>query len=357
KKHGEYQLVTGDFSVEDGFLTEPVAGREEVDLGGALVLFGISDGLVHAEAGVSAITGEDTLLSYAIDKRPPVFAEQTVENSYRKVVQTLINSGITSVSLLGKNPHIAKKVLSDSGLRAVFYYEVEDASQSTQGAMDALEQAVTLSEQGFCVLPFAQSAFTCSEQLLTLLADYCYIHRLPFAARASQTLTEAGQCEVKTGLSPVMCLHKLGCFDYGGCIVGGNVTDKDDLDLMAQAGVSLVVTPRSSAAFGRPHSPICTAISRGVRVCLASGFLAHGYPYGLWREASFALLNGRSEMGRDALSFSDILSAMSLDFTFRIGAPADFSAYRVQVDSLEELPFAVDDAACFCTVVNGIKIL
>lgn len=114
--------------------------------------------------------------------------------------------------------------------------------------------------------------------------------------RASFDLEEAGLIEARYNkLSPIMLLHKMGVLDR--CtIVGGVCLDNDDLDLMAQEGVPLVVTPTASAGYGHGFAPVCAAIRRGIRVGVGTFDGKYNAKHDLGYEMMFLRLTANAEM-------------------------------------------------------------
>lgn len=105
----------------------------------------------------------------------------------------------------------------------------------------------------------------CDEMALENVCDYLVSGNRTAIVRAAYEMNESGTIEARYKLSPIMLLHRLGILDK--CIIAGGVClDNDDLDLMAQEGVALVITPSASAGYGHGFAPVCAALRRGIRV-------------------------------------------------------------------------------------------
>ncbi|MCH5161103.1 MAG: hypothetical protein J1G04_03640 [Clostridiales bacterium] len=116
--------------------------------------------------------------------------------------------------------------------------------------------------------------------------------------RAAFELEETGIIEARYKLSPVMLLHKMGVL--GSCTIAGGVClDNDDLDLMAQEGVALIVTPTASAGYGHGFAPVCAAISRGIRVGVGTFDGKYNRKADLNKEIEFLYLTANAEMRTD----------------------------------------------------------
>ena len=92
------------------------------------------------------------------------------------------------------------------------------------------------------------------EKTVDAVADAVFCGDVKLIVAAGYSLDEIGLIDVKFHLSPVQYLHKLGLLEK--CtVVGGVYLDRDDVDLMAQCGTSLILCPTCSMGygFGMPH--------------------------------------------------------------------------------------------------------
>ena len=140
--------------------------------------------------------------------------------------------------------------------------------------------------------------------------DYLVTNNKKMFVRAAYDLNEAGLIESRYKLSPIMLLHKMGVLKQ--CtVVGGVCLDNDDLDLMAQEGVPLVVTPTSSAGYGYGFAPVCAARKRGIRVGLGTFDGKYNKSLSLDYEAEFLLMTCNAEMRTEnSLSQTDLQSIL-----------------------------------------------
>jgi cytosine/adenosine deaminase-related metal-dependent hydrolase len=94
------------------------------------------------------------------------------------------------------------------------------------------------------------------------VVDACIEHKAKSGCKmlisVCTDLKSAGLIESRYKLSPIMLLHKLGLLT-SSVIVGGNYLDRDDLELMAQEGASLVLLPSFSMGYGlgAPQATFC----------------------------------------------------------------------------------------------------
>lgn len=144
------------------------------------------------------------------------------------------------------------------------------------------------------------------EDIFTAACDHIVTTGAHALVRTAYDLNEAGIIEAKYKLSPIMLLHKMGVL--GNCTIAGGVClDNDDLDLMAQEGVDLVITPTASAGYGHGFAPVCAALRRDIKVGVGTFDGKYNKNHDLNRELEFLRLTANAEMRvENALSESDI---------------------------------------------------
>lgn len=129
---------------------------------------------------------------------------------------------------------------------------------------------------------------------------------------AAYSLDETGAIEVRTHLSPVQLLHKLGLLD-GVSVVGGVHLDRDDVDLMAQSGARLILCPSSSMGYGYgfPHYVMA---KRKLTVLLGSGDNAYNQSGDMLFEARLLMLGTNCDMrSKSAVSKEEVSALINAD--------------------------------------------
>lgn len=101
-----------------------------------------------------------------------------------------------------------------------------------------------------------------AEDDLDEIVDYCVEKNAKVIVCAGDDLYDSGVLEAREHLSPVMFLHKIGLLDRNCSVVGGICLDRDDADLMAQVGTSLIVCPTYSCGTGRGIPVISPALGK-----------------------------------------------------------------------------------------------
>ena len=153
----------------------------------------------------------------------------------------------------------------------------------------------------------------CDEDVFTAACDHIINSGVRAIVRTAYDLNEAGIIEAKYKLSPIMLLHKMGVL--GSCTIAGGVClDNDDLDLMAQEGVGLIVTPIASAAYGHGFAPVCAALRRGIKVGVGTFDGKYNKAHDIDRELEFLMLTANAEMRTEhALSAAELDKIKNFD--------------------------------------------
>ena len=93
---------------------------------------------------------------------------------------------------------------------------------------------------------------------------------------------------VVEGRSPVQTLCREGRLKPGDLVVHGVEVDKDDIRQLKDKGCSVVLCPRSNAAFGGGKAPVKDYLSSGVNLALGTDSLASSPSLSIWDELAFA---------------------------------------------------------------------
>lgn len=151
------------------------------------------------------------------------------------------------------------------------------------------------------------------ETAFEMACDYILSYGAKAIVRAAFDLTEAGIIEARYKLSPIMLLHKMGVSEY--CTIAGGVClDNDDLDLMAQEGMPLVITPTASAGYGHGFAPVCAAVARGIRVGIGTFDNKYNVSGDITRELEFLAITANAEMRcENALSKEQLDKILSFE--------------------------------------------
>lgn len=108
------------------------------------------------------------------------------------------------------------------------------------------------------------------DSLVDAVINHALSARCRVILNACATLDEVGTCDKKYGATPIGLAHRWGLLD-GAYVAGGVHLDKDDVELIVQAGAKVVLTPSTSMGEGHGVPPLRMLASLGAKVLLGTG--------------------------------------------------------------------------------------
>ena len=126
--------------------------------------------------------------------------------------------------------------------------------------------------------------YTCSPKLLSQVAEQAGELSLLKQIHLSESVTEVKDCLEKYGVTPVRLLYDLGFLDEGTTLAHCVQMKEGDIDLIRQAGASVVTNPASNAKLGNGFAPVGEFVEKGVNVCLGTDGTASNNTLNMFRE-------------------------------------------------------------------------
>ncbi|HKW41195.1 MAG TPA: amidohydrolase family protein [Gemmatimonadales bacterium] len=257
-------------------------------------------------------------------------AEQGVRDAWAAGVTCVADTGSTGAPI---------EALARLGGRGIYYQEVFGPDPAKCGAsMGELEQAVrrlrpySCARVRFGLSPHAP--YTVSEPLYRAVADYAGREALPVAVHLAESREETQLVHDGTGpfadalrargisvaahnCSPVQYLLRLCDVERATpllCIHCVQV-DRNDVELLKRAGVSVAHCPRSNHVHQHGAAPLAAFRAAGLAVGLGTDSMVSVGDISLWAEATAAGL-----VGEDALRMLTLEGARALGLEGEIGS-------------------------------------
>lgn len=267
-------------------------GCRTLDLGGNLLMPGLVNAHAHSAMTLFRGLGGDLPLDrWLFERIFPLEAHLTAEDVYAGTLLAALEylrGGITSVGDMYFFPEALFAAYDEAGMRAKYILACSDPDGKTDRELRNLEERYAAFKDKsplFSCMLGAHAEYTCSEALLTGIADFAAVRREPTYIHLSETLKEVGECTVRhNGLTPPQYLHKLGFFENGGTAAHVVHADKDDLDLLKQSGVHVAHNPASNLKLGSGIAPVYAMLDRGMVVALGTDGAASNDRLDLFRE-------------------------------------------------------------------------
>lgn len=229
---------------------EPEPGDATIDAAGAPLVAPLINGHTHAAMTLFRGYGGDLpLMRWLREAIWPAEARLTAEDVYwgaRLACLEMVRNGTSSFWDMYWQPGATARAAEDAGMRATIGGPLFDAEGDTEGMRAAgLGYLDELAETG----PLIESAlaphaiYTVSEGLLRWTAELAAERSIPVHIHLSETEREVDECLERHGLRPARYLDRLGLLDEHTVLAHGVWLDRDELELIAERGCTVVANP------------------------------------------------------------------------------------------------------------------
>jgi cytosine/adenosine deaminase-related metal-dependent hydrolase len=291
--------------------------------------------LSHLENAVDTSRGFVPWVEELVATRGRLSRER-VRDAAQRGIDALVASGTVAVGDVSNGlDHL--DLLAASPLRSVVFFELLAWDPATADAVLRAAQsrllALPSSLAGVEVRLGAHAPHSVSGALLRRLSEdkgLATLHLAESPAEVRFLLSGGGEWRdflerrglgkvafEAPGMSPVRYLHSLGVLRKGLLAAHCVQTDPSDFRLLREAGVHVVVCPRSNERLGVGLPPVPSLLEAGVNVCLGTDSLASAPTLSVWDDllalrAAFpaiapeTLLRMATLAGAEALGLADL---------------------------------------------------
>ena len=356
-------------------------GDEELDASGLALVPGLVNGHTHAAMTLFRGYADDLpLMEWLTEHIWPVEKRMSDEDVYwgaRLACIEMIRTGTTCFWDAYWHAQATARAVEDAGIRAVAAAPLIDdgnPAKSERACADAersLEQIADaggeLARPGFA----PHAIYSVSERSLRLIAERSAELDVPVQIHLSETEDEVETCVAERGERPAAYLDRVGLLGPRTVLGHGTWLDRDELDLVAERGATIVTNPVANLklAVGRVF-PYRDARDAGVGVGLGTDGPGSNNSLDLLADAkAFALLQKNEARDPAAVTAAEVLeiatgrrSPLLGGHALEVGAPADFLLARsgdpaLALGELDAgLVYAAAGSAVHTTVVDG-KVL
>lgn len=268
----------------DGLIAEigadlvPEPGEEPVEARGAPLVPPLVNGHAHAAMALFRGYGGDLpLMRWLREVIWPIEAKLEAEDVYwgtRLACLEMIRTGTSRFWDMYWHPAATARAVEDAGLRATVGGPLLDLDRDTADVRaSTLEELARLEDFGprieRSLAPHA--IYTVSEGLLRWAGEQAAERSLPIHVHLSETEREVQDCVAAHGVRPAAYLDRLGLLGERTVLAHGVWLDRDELDLIATRGCTVVTNPVANMklAVGGPF-PYPQAREAGVAVGLGT---------------------------------------------------------------------------------------
>lgn len=367
----------GGSIAELGEAVERKEGDEHLPGRGGVLLPGLVNGHTHAAMTLFRGFGDDLPLMTWLETRIwPAERRLEPDDVYwgtRLACLEMVRSGTTSfVDMYWHAPEVARAV-EDAGVRATVCAPLIDGGRAgglqslmedALTSLDAVEQFGPLVTA--CLGPHA--VYTVSRPSLEWLGATAADRGVGIHIHLSETRQEVDDCVAAHGLRPTELLDRCGLLGPDSVLAHGCWLDRDELDVIAERGATVVTNPVSNMklAVGRQF-PYREAAAAGVAMGLGTDGAASNNSLDLFQDMKvLALAQKFASDDPSTLPASEVLAIATGQRSPRlggrplaVGAPADFLVVRADAPEVEpgdltaNLVYAATGAVVDSTVVAG----
>jgi len=260
--------------------------------------------------------------------------EQAFAESTRLGIDEMIRAGITTVADMS-DLEISLKILSESLLRGVFYWEVfgveKERAEKTWAALPSLHGKLRkdYETRRLRIGVSPHSCYTVRPELYSNIANWAFTEKIPVSFHVAESKEEERFVSSQQGAiaeflkdraadwkisadSSITHLAGTGIFQTKPLVAHAVQASESDLKILAQADVAVSYCPKSNAKFGHGIAPVCSMLDRGMRVGLGTDSAASNNRFDLFEEARFGLLLQRSRENSHVLSEQLMLELMTI---------------------------------------------
>jgi len=292
-------IVDAEIHIEDNRIV--YAGKREsapvflsdhcIDGNGALAIPGFINMHTHTPMTLMRNIGSDLRLKEWLHQEIfPLEAHLTNEavrvGTHLGILE-MLRFGTTSFCDMYMHMDAVAEGVRDSGMRALLGHCIVDLDAS---CID-LEPGILLAEKWHhaegdrirvSLSPHSEGATT--PQLLTKVAYYASKLNLPIHIHVSETKYDFDGCMQRHHLTPPQYLESLGLLQYP--IIAAHCVwfTKEDIELFAKRGCTVVHNPVSNLKLASGIAPIHSMLSQGCKVAIGTDGVASNNNLNLWEE-------------------------------------------------------------------------
>lgn len=274
-------------------------GRNQLDLGGYLLMPGLVNAHTHAAMSLFRGIGDDLPLKEWLEQ--VIFpAEGTFINSETVYLGTMLaaiemlKSGTTCFCDGYFFENSAARAAIDSGIRAVLGQGILDFPSpdqpdpakflsTAQAFLADFPENERISPSLFCHAPY-----TCGPDTLKSVKRLCREKGILFQTHLSETFAEVEEIKKRYGLRPGMHLQSLGVLDELTLCAHGTWINDQEIQALAESGASVSNCPESNMKLASGVAPIPALMSAGVKVGLGTDGCASNNNLDLFSEMDTA---------------------------------------------------------------------
>lgn len=300
-----------------------------LDLGNGILLPGFVNAHIHLELGwikkkINEFDGFIGWLQQIIKAKRDEITREEVEASVRAGIETLLQSGVTTVGEISSYGGLDKPLLRKSGLRTILFRELFDWHRNFWEVF-SFEKDETFEER-----PFPHATYSCSPDFLGKVLKFYHEREIPIGIHLAESLDEVKFLRgEKNGFektifpmigkeafsrekspTPFQHLKKLNFFD-GTRVTAVHMVHvvPEEAEEIDKKNVGIVLCPRSNF-FLKVGSPPVKRYARLTKVGIGTDGLSSNLNLDFFEELRFFYLKYAKTLGKEAAFFTVYIATL-----------------------------------------------
>jgi len=214
-----------------------------------------------------------------------------------------IRGGTTCVADMYFHTDEVGRAVEESGIRAVISYGMIAPSLDEKGRAELARARESIARWNGAANGRIRGAisphavYTCGEDVWREAVNEAERLGVPIHTHLSESLHEVEEWKERTGLSPVAYLDRVGAFLVPTLAAHCVHIDENDMEILAERGVSVAHCPKSNAKLGNGIAPVERMREIGVRVAIGTDGAASNNRLDMLEELRAALFMQRAQNG------------------------------------------------------------
>jgi 5-methylthioadenosine/S-adenosylhomocysteine deaminase len=352
-----------------------------VDLHGAVAMPGLVNTHTHLPMTLFRGAADDLPLMRWLNERIwPMEDKLTGEDAYWGSLLSFCEMAAQGVTAFNDMYFFSRDILRaavQSGMRGLLCRPVVDnGGKGDQMLSEAIELFREFDGKNNIRISLAPHAeYTVSKAMFEKLAQTAKAYGMRVHVHVSETMGEHEDCIKRNGLTPIGLMQETGLLDSPVMAAHCVHVSQEDMDIMAQKGVSVLSCPRSNLKLGSGIARVTELLQKGVNVALGTDGAASNNALSVFGEMTLCALLQKGITGdasaipaHTALRLATFNGAKALGMdafcgSLETGKAADIAildtsgyAFCPGSGALADTVYSADGRDVMMTIANGIII-
>ncbi len=305
---------TVNLRIKDGVITRvdehplPVSrGDTVVDGGGKFALPGLVNAHTHLPMSLFRGMADDVPLdTWLRDHIWPAEKRLTADDVYWGSLLSLaemIKSGTTQIADMYFHTNSIARAVSKARIRATLSYGIvadkldEHGKSQIKRARETIERWDGEASGRIRTAISPHAIYTCGRGVWAAAVDLAQDKHVPLHIHLSETRDEVAWAVKEWGQTPVMALDSIGVFSVPTIAAHCVHVTAQEVEIIAQRGVSVIHCPKSNAKLGNGHAPVVSLLDAGINVGLGTDGAASNNSQDMIEEMRMASLLQKASTG------------------------------------------------------------